>query len=411
MGKMKTLYISHTFPPRVGGRESYLYNLWSRLDPQDGLVLTPKQEVWAGFDLYCPLQVQRKPKDGWMWFMHGRRARLRWLLSLSRLCVQERIHIVHCGVILPDGMSGWLLKRTFGRPYVVYTYAKEIVEPLPMKELEHDRRRALVEADRVVTISRYSRDLLIEQGVSPDRIAVIPPAVDDTRFRPTPHAGWRIRARYGLGKRPLLLTVARLLPRKGHDLVLRALPTVLEAIPDAVYMIVGDGPDQARLERLTHFLGVVGHVIFTGRLPDEDLPGCYNAADVMVMPNREEPVKGEVEGFGMVFLEANACGVPVIGGNSGGVPEAIAHGVSGYLVNPYDVTDLTWRILALLGNRTLARQMGASGRQWAQSKFSWERSARQVQTLNEEVAAQSRPVRAGPVQAARLFRFLLMQRV
>lgn len=407
---MKALLISHTFPPRVGGREAYLYNLWSRLDPQAGLVLTPEQKsVWVGFDLYCPLHVMRKPKKGWTWFMRGRRARLQWLFLLTRLCLQERIGIVHCGVILPDGMSGWLLKKTLGRPYIVYTYAKEITEPLPMEELERDRRRALLEADRVVTISRHSRDLLIEQGVSPDRITIIYPAVDDERFRPDPQAGWRFRARYDLGQRPVLLTVARLLSRKGHDVVLRALPTILEAVPDAMYVIVGDGPDRARLERLTYFLNVADHVVFTGRLPDEHLLACYNAADVMVMPNREEPDKGEVEGFGLVFLEANACGVPVIGGNSGGVPEAIAHGVSGYLVNPYDLTDLTWRVLALLGNRTLARQMGAAGREWAQRQFSWERAAQQLQALNEEVAAQSRPVHAGPIQAARMFRFLLQR--
>jgi phosphatidylinositol alpha-1,6-mannosyltransferase len=172
--------------------------------------------------------------------------------------------------------------------------------------------------------------------------------------------------------------------RKGHDRVIEAMPCILKSYPDARYVIAGTGSEATRLQRLANELGVGHAVIFLGRVPDDEILALYQAADVFVHPNRELP-SGDVEGFGIVFLEANACGVPVIGGNSGGTPDAIQHEVTGYLVDPNDVDEIAHRILTLLGDPALRKRMGQAGREWAK-KFTWEAAAHTVWDLSCKVA-------------------------
>jgi len=406
----RSLLLTTSFPPRVGGRELYLHSIFSRLPAEEVRVLAVHEEGDAQFDRKSAIRIRRVPRERLQWFLQGRRKRLRWFASLAGLGWREKVKVVHCGVVLPDGMSGWLLKKVLGWPYIVYTYAKEVTEPLPLERLHEHRRRVLIEADRVVTISRYTRQELIRLGVDPARIVMVYPGVDAERFRPDPEAGQRIRALYGLGERPVLLTVARLIPRKGHDMVIAALPSILQQVPEAVYVIVGSGPDEGRLRRLAEGQGVADRVLFAGAVPDEDLPAWYNAADLLVMPNREE--EGDVEGFGIVFLEANACATPVIGGRSGGAVDAVADGETGYLVDPASPEAVAEAAVRLLTDPALARRMGERGRERARREFSWERAARQVRELTAEVMAAARGRRgvwAYPVRMGRSWRFFLQR--
>ncbi len=192
--------------------------------------------------------------------------------------------------------------------------------------------------------------------------------------------------RYKLGDAPVLLTVARLLTRKGHDRVLEALITIRKEIPDLRYLIVGTGKEEARLKALTSQYGLNEVVTFTGAIPHDEVPAYFAAADVFVHPNRELE-NGDVEGFGMVFLEANACGLPVIGGNSGGTPDAIQDGVTGYLVDPNSTKEIADRVVELMRNKSLRHSMGGAGREWAK-QFSWEAAAEKVWELSRQVADQ-----------------------
>lgn len=409
---MTSLLMTSTFMPRTGGRELYLHNIFSRIPPEDVVVMTHDREGdWQTFDRQSPFRIIRVDRAGFHWYFHGRRKWLRWFAYLAMLCLRERIGVVHCGLSLPDGMSGWLLKSTLGKPYVIYTYAKEILEPLPTEWHHRNFQRALNEADRIVTISQYTGEQLVQLGVDPSKIVMVYPGVDTKVFRPDPAAGQTIRARHGLSEdQPVLLTVARLIPRKGHDQVIAALPAISEQSPDVVYLIVGTGPAEDWLRTHAQEKGVADRVILAGHVPDEELADYYNAADVFIMPNRESGT--DIEGFGIVFLEANACGKPVVGGRSGGAVDAIADGKSGFLVNPHSPQDIAEAVIRLLADPSLARRMGEQGRVRAQQEFTWKRAARQVQALTAEVTAATEGKRLAlvrPSQLACSFRLFLQR--
>ena len=202
------------------------------------------------------------------------------------------------------------------------------------------------------------------------RIVALYGGVDAERFRPDLD-GSPIRARYGLEGKRVLLSVGRLVERKGVDTVFKALPTVLERCPEARYLVVGEGPYRAFLERLAADLDLGGKVVFAGHVAQDDLPLVYAAADVFVMASRVIEANAEVEGFGLVFLEANACGKPVVGGRSGGVVDAVANGETGLLADPLNPEDVARALSALLCDPAYARRLGENGRRRVEREFRW----------------------------------------
>lgn len=222
-------------------------------------------------------------------------------------------------------------------------------------------KRGVLQADHVTSPSTYTRDLLIEFGVPHDRVTVIPP------FRPDPEAAdvaeeavRAVREDLGIDDAPMLLTLTRLVERKGIDVVLEALPAIREAIPDVRYVVAGDGPDRDRLESLAGEHDVGDAVTFAGFVEEDRKWTLLAAADLFVMPNRKLP-DGDVEGFGIVFLEANMVGTPVVGGRSGGAVDAIADGETGLLVDPRDVEGLADRIVELLSDDDRRQRMASEG--------------------------------------------------
>jgi phosphatidylinositol alpha-1,6-mannosyltransferase len=186
-------------------------------------------------------------------------------------------------------------------------------------------------------------------------------------------------------KDQVILTVGNLVARKGHDTTICALPRLLQRVPDVTYLIVGDGPNLNQLETLATRLGVRNRVIFAGRMADEVLAEVYALCDVFVMSSRVNLDEKDVEGFGIVFLEASACAKPVIGGRSGGVPEAIVDGVTGLLIDPNDPRQLSDTIALLLTDREFANRLGEQGRVRAVNDFSWRRVADKVQGILDSV--------------------------
>ena len=185
-----------------------------------------------------------------------------------------------------------------------------------------------------------------------------------------------------------LVTVARLQRHKGMDTVIAALPAILARAPDVRYAVAGAGPDRERLEKLTHKLGLADRVRFLGGVTDQDLPALYNLASVYVGASRRSERLG-VEGFGISLVEASACGLPVVAGNSGGIPDAVQDGETGFLVPPEDPAALADAICRLLGDATLATRLGGNGRRAVETHFNWDRVVRDLREIESQVVGRA----------------------
>jgi phosphatidylinositol alpha-1,6-mannosyltransferase len=285
-----------------------------------------------------------------------------------------------------------MMRRMTGWKVAVIAHGMEIT-----KNRDRLRRRLGLKwvfgsADLSVAVSRYTRARVLDFGVSPDHVRVLPCGVDPERFRPREREA--ARARFGLGGRPIVLTLSRLVSRKGHDLVIRALPEILRAVPRALYVIAGppNPPYEERLRALAREVGVSDAILFLGYVAADEMADLYSAADVYVMASRTQSGADNFEGFGITYLEANACGVPVVGADSGGVADAIADGETGYLVPPDDVEALAARLRTLLADPAAARRMGAAGRGRVEREFTWDRiAARFLEALEDKTGRLLEP--------------------
>jgi phosphatidylinositol alpha-1,6-mannosyltransferase len=383
---MHILLITDKSLPSRGGSQAVFHQVYRRFPPGTVTMLTRAYREAASFDCTTDYGIRRVP------YLDVPKLRMPLLWSTlavaaSRVRYQCGADQIHCGQSIETGFIGWWCKRRYGIPYVVHTFGEEIRIYGRGRLTRRVLSRLLKNADAVTTISRYSHGQLLDLGLDPRRIHLIGMGVDLKAA--TNEEGAALRRRYGLEGRQVLLTVGRLAPRKGHDRVLRALPHVAARVPSVAYLVVGDGPERARLERLTQALGIGDRVIFAGLLPEREKAACYRASDLFVMPNRQL-ANGDVEGFGLVFLEANASGLAVIGGRSGGTEDAVVHGETGWLIDPDDEDLLSGYIIELLRDPRLARRFGEAGRQRVLSDFAWERSAADVERIALRLSSQYR---------------------
>lgn len=290
--------------------------------------------------------------------------------------LKERPAVFHAGQPLETGWIAWFWSRICRKPYILHCFGDDIPYYWSSRWVGWIMRFLARQADRITVISRYSAEKLRALGLPDERISIVYPAVEWFAMNTTAEYDPAV-AHNG---RRMILTVGRLVERKGHDRVIATLPRILTRVPDAEYVIVGSGPDEARLRRLVQECGLGECVRFVGSVPHEATRRYYERAEVFVHPNRQL-ASGEVEGFGMVFLEAGACGVPVVGGNSGGTPDAVCNGVTGFLVDPNNIDEIADRIIALLVDTDLRNRMGEAGKQWA-AQFSWDRAAKQIWNLS-----------------------------
>jgi phosphatidylinositol alpha-1,6-mannosyltransferase len=310
-----------------------------------------------------------------------------------RLIRQEQPTVLVAARVLPEGYIANLLGWRFGLPTVVFAHGEEISPHLPTAP-RHKRRRLTAamkrrslwrtyhRADLIIANSRFTRGLLLEGGVAAEKVAVVHPGTDPERYRPLPRDDALARC-LGLDGRRVLLTVGRLTWRKGQEVVLRALPAIRQAVPNVVYAMTSDGPRGPEIKDLARTLGLDEAVRFLGEVPFDMLPALYNLSDVFVMPSRVSPQTQDLEGFGIVFLEANACGLPVVGGRSGGIPDAVAEGETGLLVDGMQPDEVAAACVRLLRDQDLARAMGAKGRERVLREFTWDHAAARVRTLVE----------------------------
>ncbi|HEX7550691.1 MAG TPA: glycosyltransferase family 4 protein, partial [Candidatus Methylomirabilis sp.] len=379
MRPRRALLLTNDFPPLSGGIAGYLYGLWSHLPREQTVILAPKIEGWRAFDRTHDLRIYRRSYFWSLPFPLDKAARILLpLFYLQSILRRERIDILHCGHVLTAGIVGLILKRLLRMPYAVYAYGADLLDYERYRTLARLQRRVLQEAEGVVTIGDYSVDLLRNLGVPADRIVKVLMGIDTARFRPD-LSGQVVRDRHKLGQRPVLLTVARLVARKGHDMVIQALPAIRKTVPGVAYVIVGSGPERMRLEQLAAELQLENVVFFAGFVPEADLPEYYAAADCVVLCSRQ--IGTDVEGAGNVTLEASASGRPVIVGQSGGTREHVRHNETGLLVDPTDPRAIADAAIALLQDRDMALRLGRQGRRMIEEEFVWEKTAAPLSRL------------------------------
>ncbi|MFH1225461.1 MAG: glycosyltransferase family 4 protein [Candidatus Diapherotrites archaeon] len=378
----KALLVSYDFMPRLGGKITYLHETFRRMPEGKKAVLTANYPGARAFDATAPYKIYRFPRALFSLPMppFPRIYLLKVLLSLPyaiSVCMREKPDYLIAGQLLPDGVLCHYLSKVLHVPYAVQTYDTIDVE-MPLHTADAAICRLVMRgADRVFYISDFMRGKAIDAGAMEERAVKAEPGTDPEFFRP--HLGTSaLRKKHGLDGKKVLLTVAKLSERKGHAQVIRALPRVLEKFPELVYLMAGSGKCEAELRGLADSLGVSGNVIFLGSVGNAELPLYYNLCDIFIMPSFYIAEKFKSEGYGIVFLEANACGKPVIGGRNAGMLDAVADGKTGLLVEPSNVEEISSAIVKLLSNPSLARRMGNAGRERVLNERNWENSAKAV---------------------------------
>ncbi|QLG28684.1 glycosyltransferase family 4 protein [Halorarum halophilum] len=372
---MNVLFYTVDYKPLSGGIAEHTHQLASYFDRSgdDVIVVAPAMDGSDAFDSEQPFPVYRVPSYPVV-------GHLLLFAMLLYAVWKHGIDWVYCPMWFPTGAIAVLSSYVLGVKTAIAVHAHEVVyEKTTVRKrlgsrLRHVQATLLEMASVVIAVSSYTKARVVDIGVDPNHVRVVNNGVNPERFETTDTHPVAVRT-----DGPILLTVARLDPRKGHDTILEALPSLLDSYPSLTYVVAGDGQQRTDLESLAATIGVDDAVEFLGYVPDDDLPSLYNAADVFAMPNRRE--RTSVEGFGIVFLEANATGTPVVGGRHGGVTDAIVDGETGYLVDPTDPDAVADAIGRLLTDDDLRRSLGEAGRERVMDSYTWDDVGSQLHSI------------------------------
>jgi phosphatidylinositol alpha-1,6-mannosyltransferase len=360
------LVVTNDFPPRAGGIQSFVHGVVSRLDPDQVVVHTSRWHGWEDWDATQAYPVLRAPTSVLLPTPQVRR-------SAVEVFREHGCTDVWFGAAAPLGLLAPALRGAGARRIVATTHGHEAgwaVLPGARRLL----RRVAAHVDVMTFLGEWTRGRLAGAvGPYADRLQRLVPAVDASHFSPRPGDDG-VRRDLGLVGRPVVVCVSRLMPRKGQDTLVRAWPEVQRRVPGAALLLVGGGPARPRIERLARDCGVAADVILAGSVPPDRLPQWYAAGDVFAMPCRERLAGLDVEGLGMVFLEAASCGLPVVVGASGGSPDALLPGRTGMLVDGASAPEVAHAVAGLLSDPDRAAELGRAGREWVLADWTWERT-------------------------------------
>ncbi|HEU5041971.1 MAG TPA: glycosyltransferase family 4 protein [Gemmatimonadales bacterium] len=386
------LLLTYDFPPIGGGIARWMAELARRYPPRSLVVSTGQHPDAADVDATFPNPVDRLP-------IPARRLRtiqgiLLWSRRAAMLARTHAAEFIWCGNIKPAAYPAkWVMER-LGIPYGILLHGGDLLilqHQVHQSGLKRRAARALLGSAAVlVANSQWTRDrcvnLLGELDVesTPEQIRVVPLGADHDCFRPGVDTA-AVRRRYGLGEGRWLLSVARLTRHKGIDTALQALSRLAGDYPDLRYAVVGSGEEREALEAEARALGVAQRVRFLTEVPDRDLPALYNTAEIYLGVSRL--MEQRVEGFGISLAEASACGVPVLAGRSGGIPEAVNDGVTGLLVDAEQPDAVAAALTRLLADAGLRRRLGQAGRRAVEEHYNWNRVVADLARIGHEAGA------------------------
>ncbi len=385
---MRHLFVTQDFPPDSGGMARRHVELCRHFPAGEIAVSTVASSSVTG-DAAESFPIARQPFD--IVVAKVITNQLRWARSL--IATRASYDVLHCGNARPVGYAVWSASRRTGAPYLVYVNGGDVLRELVKSRgwlKRQAARRIFGDAAGVVANSRWTatvtEDLMCTIGVrTPPQVAAIDLGTNPDHFHPARDRGM-LRTRLALGGAPLLLTVGRLVPHKGQDAAIRALAALAPDFPALHYLVVGGGPDRARLEALARSFGLGDRVVFAGMLNDDEIAEAYATATVYVGPSRLD--RGiNVEGFGISFIEAAASGTPSVAGDSGGVRSAVRDGETGFVVPPEDIGVIASAIRTLLTDGERRTAMGRAARASVEEHYNWARVARETRAFAEQVAA------------------------
>ncbi len=375
----RVLLVTNDFPPRRGGIQSYLGEFVGRLVSAGSHTVTVYAPTWKGaeaFDDAARAAGYRVVRHPGALMLPGPTVDSR----MRRLIAEHGIDTVWFGAAAPLALLAPRARQAGVARVLASTHGHEV--GWSMLPVARSVLRRIGEGTDVVTyVSRYTRSRFASAFGPVASLEYLPPGVDTDRFRPDPAARAELRRRYRLGERPTVLCLSRLVPRKGQDMLIKALPAIRHRVDGAALLVVGGGPYLDTLRRLARGCGVADHVTFTGGIPADELPAHHALADVFAMPCRTRGAGMDVEGLGIVFLEASAAGVPVIAGDSGGAPETVQHNKTGLVVDGNSVDTVANAVTELLIDRDRAAAMGAAGRRWVTAQWRWDTLAERLAGL------------------------------
>lgn len=367
----KTLFLSELYAPLKSGSANMFFCRFNLYPPDKVIVLTSMVENVDDFDEDIPYEIRRVhlrwygPK-GFEWvglafdlFMHG----------FGLIC-KHRFEVIQCARPLPEGIAGYLLAKICSKKLVINSHGEDIAVMQNFKAERFLMKSAMLAADLNLANSSFTESLIKDLCGPKAKTAIVYPGFNPCQMKNISAVNVsQLRKRYSDG--PILLTVGRLQRRKGQDNVIRSLPEIVSKYPNLQYIIIGSsfgGTEDLKLqlENLAVELGVEQHVKICGEIPDTELFEYYSACDLFLMPARMES-NGDVEGFGIVFLEAGCLEKPVIGGNAGGMADAVHDGKTGILVDGHSVKQITEAIMKILSEKIMAKEMGVRGKAFALS--------------------------------------------
>ncbi|MFA6215495.1 MAG: glycosyltransferase family 4 protein [Patescibacteria group bacterium] len=377
----KSLLITLDFPPRFGGVASYYYNVCKNLPADKIVVLAPNQPGAEAFDRQQNFPIIRKKlitnfPQVWPASLFGifkLAASIKWLSIIrymAKIAKTHNIEIIQVGQVLPIGTVALAYQKRKKIPYLFYAHGLDLTLPQKFLRKKTLLKKIIAGASAIIANSHWTNDELVRLGADAKKITVVYPGPEIT---PAASSSWKadeIFHRYHFDGKKIILSVGRLVERKGHDLVIKALPQIIKQLPAVMYVIIGDGPYRQTLENLVNQYQLRDYMTFLGAKKKEETAAFYQNCDVFAMPSRQLP-NGDVEGFGIVFLEANSFGKPVIGGKSGGVPEAVLDGQTGILIDPASIDEMAQAAIKILSDRSYAERLGLQGLERVTSQFDW----------------------------------------
>ncbi len=368
----KILLLTENFPPIEGGSGRWFWELYSRLPKESVLILAHNVDGATEFDNAHNLNVIRAPMHSAEWGVKsvtGLKFYWRMVKLVRKIVKQHQIDEIHCGRVIHEGVIAWLVKKLTGTPFLCYVHGEDVETAATSREQALLVRRVCAASKMLICNSRNSENLVVKLGFAGSHICnVLHPGVDTSRFVPAAVDN-NFRQQMGWNGKRVLLTVGRLQRRKGQDFLIKAMPELVKRHPDLFYAIVGRGECEMELRQSVVDLGVDEHVGIYTDLDDEALIRCYQQCDCFILPNRT--IGNDIEGFGMVLVEAQACSKPVIAGDSGGTAETMVIGETGAIIDcstpQHIVTGLT-KVL----NDTDLKEYGERGLAHVKRTLDWQ---------------------------------------